>query len=59
MKPNIWQKLGNIGLTTILTGKEASTMEKEKYTPVEIEVIAFDVEDVITHVSNYDGAETD
>ena len=34
-------------------------MEKEKYTPVEIEVITFDVEDVITYVSNYDGAETD
>ena len=46
-------------MITILTGKEASTMEKEKYTPVEIEVITFDVEDVITWVSNYDGAETD
>ena len=30
----------------------------EKYEALEMEVIVFDVEDVI-HVSNYDGAETD
>ena len=29
-------------------GKEEATMSKEQYTPVEMEVITFDVEDVIT-----------
>ena len=33
-------------------------MEKEKYTAPEMEVITFDSE-MITYVSNYDGAETD
>ena len=33
-------------------------MEKEAYTAQEMEVIAFDAE-MITNVSNYDGAETD
>ena len=34
-------------------------MEKEEYTPVEIEVITFDVEDVLTMLSGYDGTEYD
>ena len=46
-------------MITILTWKEASAMEKEEYAPVEIEVITFDVEDVLTMISNYDGPEDD